>query len=144
MKALILSYFEPKGQGCGFLVPLFKVISPWSVYRMMGLRRGHVAYFSCLSLSLSLSHSAFAMFILQGQSTQIDAFQTNIFSLFDDIMIKKKIFLKSLDREIWYKTFNLGIHIVLWSQSLHIWKIQWVVLLIFRSHIQMKVKTKTM
>ena len=28
------------------------------------LRRGHVAYFSCLNLSLSLSHSAFAMFIL--------------------------------------------------------------------------------
>jgi hypothetical protein len=28
------------------------------------LRRGHLAYFSCLSLSLSLSHSAFAMFIL--------------------------------------------------------------------------------
>ena len=28
------------------------------------LRRGHVAYFSCHSLSHSLSHSAYAMFIL--------------------------------------------------------------------------------
>ena len=80
---------------------------------------------------------------IQGQSTQIGAFQMNNFSWLDDIMIKKKVFLKSSDREIWYKTFNLGIHIVLWSQSLHIWKIQWVVLLIFGSHIQMKVKTKT-
>ena len=62
----------------------------------------------------------------------------NIFSWLDDIMIKKKIFLKSSDREIWYKTFNLGIHIVRWSQSLHIWKIQRVVFLIFHGHIQMK------
>ena len=87
---------------------------------------------------------SYSEFILQGPSTQIDAFQTNIFSWLDDIMIKKKIFLKSSDREIWYKTFNLGIHIVLWSQSLHIWKIQRVVLLIFGCKIQMIVKTKTM
>ena len=82
--------------------------------------------------------------VVQGPSTQIDAFQVNIFSWLDDIIIKTKIFLKSSDREIWYKTFNLVIHVVLWSQSLHIWKIQWVVLLIFCSHIHMKVKTKTM
>ena len=44
------------------------------------------------------------------------------FSWLYDIMIKKKIFLKSWDREIWYKTFNLGITIYSWSQSLHIWK----------------------
>ena len=46
---------------------------------------------------------SYSEFILQGPSTQIDAFQTNIFSWLDDIMIKKKIFLKSRDREIWYK-----------------------------------------
>ena len=49
---------------------------------------------------------------IQGPSTQIDAFQVNTFSWLDDIIIKTKIFLKSSDREIWYKTFNLGIHIV--------------------------------
>ena len=82
-------------------------------------------------------------FFIQGQSTQIDAFQLNIFSWLGDIMIKKKIFLNSWDREIWYKTFNLGIHIFSWSQYLHIWKIQRVICLIFYGHIQMKVKTKT-
>ena len=30
----------------------------------LDLRRGHVSYFSCHSISISLSHSAFAMFIL--------------------------------------------------------------------------------
>ena len=80
---------------------------------------------------------------VQGQSTQIDAFQLNIFSWLGDIMIKKKIFLNSWDREIWYKTFKLGIHIFSWSQYLHIWKIQRVICLIFYGHIQMKVKTKT-
>ena len=34
-------------------------------YIISVLRRGHVAYFSCLSLCLSLCHSAFAMFILK-------------------------------------------------------------------------------
>ena len=33
---------------------------PW----IFDLRRGHVSYFSCHSHSLSLSHSAFAMFVL--------------------------------------------------------------------------------
>ena len=80
---------------------------------------------------------------VQGPSTQIDTFQTNIFSWLDDIMIKNKIFLNSWDREIWYKTFNIGIPIFLWSQYLYIWKIQWVVCLISCGHIQMKVKTKT-
>ena len=79
---------------------------------------------------------------LQGPSTQIDAFQTNIFSWLDDIMIKKKIFLKSSDREIWYKSFNLGIHIFLWLQSLHIWKIQRVVFLIFADIFKWKWKQK--
>ena len=81
--------------------------------------------------------------LLQGPSPQIDTFQTNIFSWLDDIMIKNKIFLNSWDREIWYKTFNIGIPIFLWSQYLYIWKIQWVVCLISCGHIQMKVKTKT-
>ena len=36
----------------------------WGAGNVYLLRRGHVAYFSCHSLSLSLSHSAFAMFIL--------------------------------------------------------------------------------
>ena len=81
--------------------------------------------------------------LLQGPPTQIDAFQMNIFSWLDDIMIKNKIFLNSWDREIWYKTFNIGIPIFLWSQYLYIWKIQWVVCLISCGHIQMKVKTKT-
>ena len=61
-----------------------------------------------------------------------------------EIMIKKKIFLKSSHRDIWYKTFNLGIPIFSWSQSLNICKIQIVVFLIFCSQIQMKGKTKTM
>ena len=79
---------------------------------------------------------------LQGPPTQIDTFQTNIFSWLDDIMIKKKIFLKSSDREIWYKSFNLGIHIFLWLQSLHIWKIQRVVFLIFADIFKWKWKQK--
>ena len=79
---------------------------------------------------------------VQGPPTQIDTFQTNIFSWLDDIMIKKKIFLKSSDREIWYKSFNLGIHIFLWLQSLHIWKIQRVVFLIFVDIFKWKWKQK--
>ena len=55
-------------------------------------------------------------------------------------MIKKKIFLNSSDREVWYETLNLGIPIFLWLQSLHIWKIQQDVCLIFRGHIQRKRK----
>ena len=79
---------------------------------------------------------------IQGPSTQIDAFHTNIFSWLDDIMIKKKIFLKSWDREIWYKTFILGITTFSWSQSLNIWKIQRVVFLIFADIFKWKWKQK--
>ena len=38
---------------------------------------------------------------LQGPRTQIDAFQTNIFSLLNDILTKRKLFLETWDREIW-------------------------------------------
>ena len=72
---------------------------------------------------------------MQDPPTQIDGFQTNIFSWLDDIKIKKKIFLNFWVREIWYKTFNLGTPVFLWSQSLHIWKIQrvvWFLAVIFK------------
>ena len=45
-----------------------------------------------------------------------DAFQTNIFCWLNDILIKRKVFLESWDREIWWKTFNVGIFIISWSQ----------------------------
>ena len=41
---------------------------------------------------------------LQGPPTHIDAFQTNIFSWFNDTVIKSQWFLGSWDKEIWYKT----------------------------------------
>ena len=91
---------------------------------------------------LFIWHKMFVTVTIQGPPTQIDTFQTNIFSWLDDIMIKKKIFLKSSDREIWYKSFNLGIHIFLWLQSLHIWKIQRVVFLIFVDIFKWKWKQK--
>ena len=69
--------------------------------------------------------------VLQGPRTQIDAFQTNIFPWLNDILIKRKIFLESWDGEIWYKTLNLGIFIISWSQFLHTWKDQQVFCLIF-------------
>ena len=50
-----------------------------------------------------------------------------------DILIKSQWFLGSW---IWYKTFNFGILMFLWSQSLHIWKIQWVFCLIFWDYIK--------
>ena len=45
-----------------------------------------------------------------------DAFQTNISCWLNDILIKRKVFLESWDREIWWKTFNVGIFIISWSQ----------------------------
>ena len=42
---------------------------------------------------------------LQGPRSQIDAFQTNIFSWINDILIKNQWFLGFWDREIWYETF---------------------------------------
>ena len=44
--------------------------------------------------------------LVQGPRTQIDAFQTNIFSWLNDILTKRKLFLETWDREIWYKTFS--------------------------------------
>ena len=75
--------------------------------------------------------------LIQGPRTQIDAFQTTIFSWLNDIPIKIKLFFKSWDGEIWYKMFNLTIF-MFWSlQFLDIWKIHWVFCLIFAS-----IKTK--
>ena len=42
---------------------------------------------------------------IQGPPTHIDEFQTNIFSRLDDITTKKKIFLKSSDKEITIFTY---------------------------------------
>ena len=42
--------------------------------------------------------------VIQGPSTHIDAFQTNIFSWFNDTVFKSQWFLGSWDREIWYET----------------------------------------
>ena len=50
------------------------------------------------------------IFPLQGPQTQIDAFQTNIFSWFNDILIKTQWFLGSWVREIWHKTFIFLFH----------------------------------
>ena len=44
--------------------------------------------------------------VLQGPRTQIDAFQMNFFSWFNDILIKSQCFLEFWDREISYKTFS--------------------------------------
>ena len=41
---------------------------------------------------------------LQGPPPHIDAFQTNIFSWFNDTVIQSQWFLGLWDREIWYKT----------------------------------------
>ena len=68
---------------------------------------------------------------LQGHRTRFETFQTNNLSWFNDILIKTKTFLKSWDREIWYKIFNLCTIIFSWSQFLHIWKNQQVFCLIF-------------
>ena len=46
----------------------------------------------------------FCLVLLQGPSTHIDAFQTNIFSWFNDTVFKSQWFLGSWDREIWYET----------------------------------------
>ena len=64
--------------------------------------------------------------LLQGLRTQIDEFQTDIFSWLNGTLIKRKLFL-----EIWCK--NQNINFFLWSQSLIIKKNQWVFHLIFAS-----------
>ena len=43
-------------------------------------------------------------YLVQGPPTHIDAFQTNIFSWFNDTVIQSQWFLGLWDREIWYKT----------------------------------------
>ena len=78
-----------------------------------------------------LSPFLFRTYCIQGHRTRFETFQTNNLSWFNDILIKIKTFLKSWDREIWYKRFNLCTIIFSWSQFLHICKNQQVFCLIF-------------
>ena len=77
----------------------------------------HVMYRKVVSTSPSCFEAHEGLFRLlmkeifdayvQGPPTHIDAFQTNIFSWFNDTVIQSQRFLGLWDREIWYKTFSL-------------------------------------
>ena len=86
--------------------------------------------FDSWEVDVSSNTFCFVLYI-QGHRTRFETFQTNNLSWFNDILIKIKTFLKSWDREIWYKRFNLCTIIFSWSQFLHIWKNQRVFCLIF-------------
>ena len=65
---------------------------------------------------------------IQGPRTQIDAFQTNIFSWLNDIVIKTQWFLGSWGREIWYKILSfcfINLTWPPWPQKEKVQKLLW-------------------
>ena len=107
------------------MLSILKKLKEGKLVKISFLWRISMMFFDNLLNILNCKRSLFYLFtkrrIFVGPWTQIDAFQTDIFSWLNDIPIIRKMFLKSWDREIWLKkTFNLYIFIFLWSQFLNI------------------------